>query len=271
MVAPWLKFGLLRVRLVTVAALACLLLLAWAWLVAGAGMTMDPLVSLAPLGAHEDPHPAAAMAATWSPVRLGQTAAMWWVMMVAMMLPSAAPVILLYVSATAHPGALARYAAESFLGGYLAAWGAFSLGIATLQLLLESAYLLDPTLMASASPWFSAALLFTAGLYQLSPFMDRCLIHCRNPAQFLSREFRIGRACAFRMGVLHGRFCIGCCWPLMALLFVGGVMNLAWIALLTCVVAAEKLLPSGRYIAVVLGLGFIAWSMAVLLPLLHLR
>ena len=105
-----------------------------------------------------------------------------------------------------------------------------------------------------------SAVLIAAGVYQLSPLKGACLSQCRNPAQFLSRNYRPGRAGAFSMGVKHGAFCVGCCWLLMALLFVGGVMNLAWIALLTLLVAAEKLLPGGRWIALVTGGMCIVWG-----------
>jgi predicted metal-binding membrane protein len=108
--------------------------------------------------------------------------------------------------------------------------------------------------------WLSAAILIAAGIYQLSPLKEACLAHCRSPAQFLSRHFRPGPTGAFRLGVIHGAFCLGCCWLLMALLFVGGVMNLAWIALLSLLVAGEKLLPGGRLLALAAGLGFIVWG-----------
>ena len=119
--------------------------------------------------------------------------------------------------------------------------------------------------MDASGHWLAAALLIAAGLYQLSPLKEACLRHCRNPAQFLSRHYRPGPTGAFRLGVYHGAYCVGCCWLLMALLFVGGVMNLAWIALLTLLVAAEKLLPGGRWIALVTGAAFIAWGVLLAL------
>ena len=108
-------------------------------------------------------------------------------------------------------------------------------------------------------------LLLAAGLYHLSPAKNACLSHCRSPAQFLSRHYRPGRTGALRLGFIHGAYCAGCCWLLMALLFVLGVMNLAWIAVLTLLVAAEKLLPRGRTIALVTGMALLVWGVATLL------
>jgi predicted metal-binding membrane protein len=218
--------ALRRQRAVTIAALALLTLMAWAWLLLGAGMAMAPRAEL-----HLFPRPAAgdmtgmAMpSAEWSAGQWLLAFSMWWVMMVAMMLPAAAPVILLYARAAAVRPDAPRPATGSFLAGYLIVWGAF---------------------------------------YQLSQLKEACLAHCRNPAVFLSRHYRRGRTGAWRMGAIHGAYCLGCCWLLMALLFVGGVMNLAWIALLSLLVAGEKLLPGGRRLGQAAGLGFIAWGALV--------
>jgi len=184
-------------------------------------------------------------------------AAMWATMMIAMMVPSAAPAILLYAKVYRHssrPGTMPRTTA--FLAGYLACWFGFAALAATLQLALGNAM--------TVGRGFAAALLIAAGLYQLSPLKDACLTRCRSPAQFLVRHFRPGSSGAFGLGMLHGAFCVGCCWLLMALLFVGGVMNLAWIAVLTLLVAAEKLLPGGQWIARIAGIGFIGWAVALL-------
>jgi predicted metal-binding membrane protein len=119
--------------------------------------------------------------------------------------------------------------------------------------------------MGSRSRWLSAGVLAAAGLYQLSPLQGVCLSHCRSPAAFLSRYWRPGPLGAVRLGVLHGTYCLGCCWLLMALLFVGGVMNLAWIAALTLLVLAEKLLPGGPWVARAAGVALLAWGAATLL------
>lgn len=257
-----LEAALARHRIWSIAALGALILLAWGWLLMGAGMGMAPMASLVPSGlAPQDQMPDPVMAlmmpvdAPWTAAQFALTLAMWWVMMVAMMLPSAAPMILLYARAVTHRGTVVRPATESFLAGYLLIWGLFSLLATTAQWRLSLAAMMEPMAMASSSRWLSAGVLIGAGLYQLSPWKDACLRQCRNPAQFLSRQYRPGRAGALRMGMIHGAWCVGCCWMLMALLFVGGIMNLAWIALLTLLVALEKLLPWGRLVAVAAGLG----------------
>jgi predicted metal-binding membrane protein len=184
-------------------------------------------------------------------------AAMWAAMMVAMMLPSASPTILLYARVHRHsngPGTTPPTAA--FLGGYIACWLGFALIAATLQVTLEGTELVNRKA--------AAVLLIATGLYQLSPLKDACLNRCRSPAQFLSRHFAPGAMGAARLGLLHGAYCVGCCWLLMALLFVTGVMNLAWVAALALFVAAEKLLPGGRWIARIAGVALIGWGVVLI-------
>lgn len=266
--APPIEAMLARHRAVSIVMLVTLTLLAWAWLAMGAGMGMAPGLSLPSLLPPEAMPPMAmpgmdmgapAPSSWWPLSRFVLTFSMWWVMMVAMMLPSAAPLILLYAR-TATAGAIARPPTGSFLSGYLLVWGLFSLAATALQMLLEHAGVMAGMEMVSVSRPLSAALLIAAGVYQLSPLKDVCLRHCRNPARFLTHHYKAGRAGALRMGMVHGAFCAGCCWLLMALLFVGGVMNLVWIALLTLLVAAEKLLPGGRGIAVAGGVLCVAWG-----------
>lgn len=258
-----LEAVLRRQRAVTLTALALLTMLAWGWLFWGAGMGMERRAEsqFFPHGAAAD-HMTMGMEAPpgWPGGYVLLAFSMWWVMMVAMMLPAATPVILLYARAAAGRSPEAKPATGSFLAGYLAVWGLFSLIAASLQAGLERFDFLAPVTMSSTGKWFSAAVLVAAGLYQLSPFKEACLSRCRNPADFLSRHYRPGRLGAFRIGLLHGAWCVGCCWLLMALLFVGGAMNLAWIALLTLLVAAEKLLPAGHRIAFAAGLAFIVWG-----------
>jgi len=176
------------------------------------------------------------------------TFGMWTVMMVGMMLPSAAPTILLY-------GALVRKNGERgtvlpavwiFTSGYLVAWTSFSLAAALLQLALEQTALMTP-MMVSASRGLSAAILITAGIYQSLPVKEICLRKCRNPIEFFATRWRAGADGAFRMGVEHGMYCVGCCWMLMLLLFVAGVMNLVWVALIAGFVFVEKLLPAEKF------------------------
>ena len=159
---------------------------------------------------------------------------MWAVMMTAMMLPSAAPMILLVGGGRGYLVAL----------GYVVVWAAFSVGATALQWLLMRLLILTPMMEVSGPAW-TALLLAIAGIYQLTPLKHACLSTCQSPMAFLSRRWRSGAFGAFRMGVDHGVYCVGCCWALMALLFAGGVMNLAVIGALTLFVAFEKLLPLG--------------------------
>lgn len=207
--------------------------------------------------------------AGWSLGRWGLTAAMWWTMMVAMMAPSAAPTVLLYARVCRHASAQGRTAeglapTGAFLSGYLLVWLGFSLAAALLHWELERTGLVSATMMGSQNKWLSAAVLAGVGLYQLSPLQNVCLSHCRSPAAFLSRHWRPGASGAVRLGMLHGAYCVGCCWMLMALLFVGGVMNLAWIGALTLLVMAEKVLPGGRWMARAGGVAMLVWGAATL-------
>ncbi|AEG50958.1 Protein of unknown function DUF2182, transmembrane, metal-binding protein [Sphingobium chlorophenolicum L-1] len=265
--SPAVEAVLARHRLWSAVALAALVLLAWGWLLTGAGMDMAPMASLAPSGL-ETPDPMMAMmmpaAEPWTAAQFALTLAMWWVMMVAMMLPSAAPVMLLHARVVSNRTAAARPATEAFLLGYLLVWGLFSLLATTAQWRLDATASFSPMAMAASSRGLAAALLIAAGVYQISPWKDACLRQCRNPAQFLSRHYRPGWTGALRMGMVHGAWCVGCCWMLMALLFAGGIMNLAWIALLTLLVALEKLLPWGRAVSIAAGLGCILWGWAIL-------
>jgi predicted metal-binding membrane protein len=192
---------------------------------------------------------------------------MWWVMMIAMMTPSAAPFVLLYgLVMRRHSATGKAYVPTAILlGGYLAVWLVFSLCAATLQQLLQPGGLISSMMLWSKSSILSATVLAAAGLYQISPLKRACLTQCRGPVQFLTRYWRPGSNGAFLMGVQHGAFCVGCCWMLMALLFVGGVMNLVWIALLTLVVLIEKLSPAGASIGKLSGVLLLVWAVATLL------
>lgn len=259
-------------RLVTTAGLVLLCVLAWLYVLAGAGLGMSPwrmtTLSLFPHKAAEDAA-AMGMASAWSLDLWTLTIAMWWVMMIAMMAPSAAPTILLY--GRAHRYALGREQVAgpaptwAFAAGYLLVWLGFSLAATGVYWALERVGLISAAIMGSGSRWLSGAVLVAAGLYQLSPVQQACLGHCRSPAAFLSRHWRPGAAGAVRLGVLHGAYCVGCCWMLMALLFVGGVMNLAWIAALTLLVMAEKVLPGGPWIARACGAAMLGWAAATVL------
>ena len=195
---------------------------------------------------------------------VGQAAllfAMWSFMMVAMMVPSVSPMVLVFAQVNRKRRAQARPFVSTgiFLLGYLAAWTGFS-AIATLaQGALHTTALLSSAMMVS-SPLLGGALLMAAGLFQLTPIKKVCLVHCRNPLSFLMTEWRDGRRGAFVMGVRHGSYCVGCCWFLMSLLFVAGVMNLAWVALISALVLAEKVLPEAARVSVLSGWGLIGWG-----------
>lgn len=166
--------------------------------------------------------------------------AMWAVMMTAMMLPSAAPAILLFAALMRSRATVSAIPGTAiFAAGYVVVWMAFSLIATTAQLELQHAAVVSTT-MQSTSAVLGGALLIAAGVYQLTPLKDACIRHCRSPIQFFTRQWRPGRAGALRLGLFHGAYCVGCCWVLMGLLFVGGVMNLLWVAGLTVFILAEK-------------------------------
>ena len=227
--------GLRYDRRATLAGLAAVVILSWLylWLMA-TGMDYDAMAM-----------PAAPRAASSGVLIL--TFVMWTVMMAGMMLPSAAPVIVLY-------GAMARKHTElgstlpatwTFAAGYLLVWTVFSIAATGLQAALEASALMTPE-MTVASARLGALALVAAGVYQVTPLKQACLHKCRHPLEFFMTRWRAGSAGAFRMGLEHGTYCLGCCWALMLLLFVAGVMNLTWVALIAAFVFAEKLLPAAR-------------------------
>ena len=167
--------------------------------------------------------------------------AMWAVMMAGMMLPGAAPMILLFATIERRQREAGETASSTavFGLGYVIAWTGFSLGATALQWALHEAALLTP-MMASSSTTFAGLLFIAAGLYQWTALKHACLRHCRSPLHFIVQHWRDGRSGALRMGLIHGLYCVGCCWVLMGLLFAGGVMNLVWIAAIALFVLAEK-------------------------------
>ena len=191
--------------------------------------------------------------------------AMWAVMMTGMMLPSAAPLLLLYGAAArrSSPQTAARQT-YALAAGYLVAWSTFSLGATALQRALASLLLLSP-MMEAANSRVSAALLLIAGVYQWTPLKNACLHACQSPVGFLLGRWRSGGRGAFWMGLEHGSHCVGCCWALMLLLFAGGVMNVLVIVVLTAFVVLEKLVPVGRLGARISGAFLIAAGCWVLL------
>lgn len=254
-----------RDRLIAALALAIVAALAWVYVILLArGMSAAPAGDMADMPGMEMAMPDMN---TWDPSRFWLTFLMWASMMVAMMLPSAAPVILLYARVARSAAAQGSVFASTswFALGYLAAWSVFSLAATLGQFALSQAAMITPA-MAISAPSLGAAILIAAGLYQWTPLKDSCLQHCRAPLSFVQAHggFRPNAAHSVRLGVLHGLYCIGCCWLLMALLFVGGIMNLLWIAGLAALVLAEKVLPGGRWIARVAGLALISFGLWML-------
>jgi predicted metal-binding membrane protein len=180
----------------------------------------------------------------WTGAEFGMVFAMWAIMMVAMMVPSAAPMLLAFdkVQRARRARGAAYVATSVFLAGYLIVWTAFSAAATLVQWDLQRRELLAST-MESASPILTGALLILAGVFQWTPLKQRCLTHCHTPFQFITAHWREGSRGALDMGLRHGVYCVGCCWAVMALLFVAGVMNLWWIAVLSVYVLLEKIAP----------------------------
>lgn len=185
---------------------------------------------------------------------------MWAIMMVGMMLPSVIPTVLIYaaVARKSQKQGMPAAPTAAFVSGYLLLWVLFSLVATGAQWGLDELALLSPKMVSSSSQ-LTAALLIVAGIYQWLPIKNRCLTQCQSPVEFISRHWVTGTTGALRMGIAHGAFCLGCCWALMLLLFVGGVMNLIWIAVLGLFVLLEKVLPfggvTGRSVGVLMILG----------------
>ena len=203
----------------------------------------------------------------WTSVDFSLMFVMWAVMMVAMMVPSAAPMVLLFATVNRRRQEQSRpfVATGVFLSGYLVIWSVFAF-VATLgNWGLHQASLLTSMMGSSSSGYLGGALLVTAGVFQWSQLKYVCLTHCRSPLSFLMSDWKEGTGGAFKMGLLHGRYCLGCCWILMALLFVLGVMNLVWIAALAAFVLAEKVVPGGEKVSRMTGGLLVAWGVWVVL------
>lgn len=232
-----------RERGLIVAAIAALAGLAWTWTLSGAGMGSRGSMAF------------------MSPPSVTLMLAMWWAMMAAMMIPSAAPMILLYGRVMRQrSGHSAIGYTGVFVAGYLGAWLGASAALTSIQLLVTRVGLIDPMTMRSSSSLLSGGTLIAVGVYQVSPIKNVCLVSCRAPASFLARHWSAGIAGAARLGLLHGMYCVGCCWLLMCLLFLGGVMNFLWIVGLTLLVAMEKLVRRGPVVARLTGLLLISWG-----------
>lgn len=240
-----LQAAIRRDRRVVLAGVVLIAALAWAY-VAYLAQRTDSMDMEAMLGP---------MTPAWDVPEFLLAAAMWSVMMVAMMLPSAVPYLVIFArinrSRASEGGPFVPTAL--FAAGYLLAWSAFALVAALAQGGLQAALLIGMD-YASATPYLGGGLLVAAGLYQWTPLKHACLANCRSPFGFIANHWREGRLGALGMGFHHGLFCLGCCWLIMALLFVFGVMNLVWIAGLAVFVLAEKLAPQGELVARASGL-----------------
>lgn len=246
-----------RDRLLALGGLLAVLVLAWGYLLHLAGAMGAPAT------------PMAAMPSRWGAVDLLLTFLMWAVMMVAMMVPSAAPLVLLHMRVTGarRPRGAVLGSAFLMLAGYLVVWTAFS-GAATLvQWGLQATALLTPMMRSAGDP-LAGGLLVAAGLYQWTPVKRRCLEHCRSPLEFLAAHWWPGPTGAFRTGLHHGVYCVGCCWLLMGLLFVLGVMNLLWVAALAALVLLERTGPAGPVVARMAGVALAGWGVLVLADVL---
>ena len=276
-----LESVLRRDRLVVVIALVAVIVLSWVYVLAGAGMGMSAFEMTRmtqPVGVIDSTQP------SMQGMSMGGTAVggtmvtgawtvgyavviffMWWVMMFGMMLPSAAPLLLLFARMMRkEKDKGAPYVPTGvFALGYVIMWAAFSAIATGAQWGLEASGLLSG-IMVGTSAVLGAGLLIAAGVWQLTPWKNACLRHCRSPIGFLSAHWRPGRTGAFKMGLVHGAFCLGCCWFLMALLFYGGVMNLYWIIGLALYILIEKLLPAGARIGQLTGVILIAWGATLL-------
>jgi predicted metal-binding membrane protein len=246
-----------RDRVVILGGVVGLTALAWAYIVylawgmksmeVGTGMAMEVALPQMQL---------------WGAVDFVLMFVMWTVMMVAMMVPSAAPMVLVFATVNRrrqgeHQGPLVPTGA--FLSGYLVVWAAFSAMATLAQWGLHTAALLSPR-MVSTSPLLGGALLVAAGVFQWTPLKHACLTHCRTPLGFIMGEWRDGTGGAFIMGLNHGAYCVGCCWFLMGLLFVAGVMNLLWVAVIAAFVLIEKVAPRGQWVSRAAGLLLVGWG-----------
>ncbi len=242
-----------RDRVVAAGALAVVVAAAWLYLFhlageMGAG-SMPGMASMPGMDMAMEP---------WHWVDVAALAVMWAVMMVAMMLPAAAPMILMFATVHRRRAAAGRPAVPTalFVSAYVLVWTAFSVVAALAQSALHAAALLSPA-MAATSPWLAGGLLVLAGVFQWSPLKHACLAACRSPLSFVMSRWREGRRGAFVMGLHHALYCLGCCWALMALLFVGGVMNLVWVAVIAVAVLVEKVVPSGDLVGRLAGAGLV--------------
>lgn len=268
-----------RDRAIVATALAAITILAWAyvlWLAANMHAGSEPPMAMPKgMGMSEMGDMGAMLAPAlrpWGGAEFAFTFAMWTVMMVGMMTPSVTPMVLLYANAGRKAKARGRPLAATgwFVAGYLLAWAGFSLAATLAQWQLTRLAVITP-MLASASDLFGGAVLLAAGLYQWSPLKYACLVQCQSPLGFLLSRggFSESPWGSLRLGAEHGIVCVGCCWALMALLFVGGVMNLLWIAGLTILILLEKIVSKGALVPRIAGAAMVAAGLFLLYRSLH--
>jgi predicted metal-binding membrane protein len=254
-----LESALRRDRAIVMAGLVALVVVAWLYLIHLAR-------GMAEMQAHAAMGMAMPQMRPWSDVELLFLFVMWGVMMVAMMTPSSSPMILLFAEMNrrraVHQGPVVR--TGLFIAGYLMVWTAFSAAAATAQWVLHGLALMSP-MMVSTSAYLGGGLLIAAGIFQWTPLKRACLTQCRSPLGFIMTEWREGPRGALVMGIRHGVYCVGCCWVLMALLFVSGVMNLVWVAVIATFVLIEKGVPAGERVGQVAGVILVLAGIAMMI------
>lgn len=263
-----------RDKVITIIAIVILVGATFTYTVLGVGMNMSAIQMTPGLGQSQMSMPnmsamknMTATPAVWSFNYSVLMFFMWWTMMIAMMLPSASPMILLYtalIRRTKKTKSIIRQV-TSFICGYLLAWAAFSLFATALQSQLELRDWMSPMMMEATNIYLAAGILIAAGVYQLTPLKTVCLEKCRQPASFLANYKNTWVNSPLRIGLVHGFYCVGCCWFLMGLLFFGGIMNLYWIVGIIIFVAIEKLHEKGIIFGKILGGGAIVSGIAFLI------
>jgi predicted metal-binding membrane protein len=257
-----------RERLIVGACLAVMVLIAWWYLFHTRGSMSNMNMPGMDMSGMDMSGMSMPESQEWGAMGVVLLFVMWAVMMVAMMVPSAAPMVLAFLDVNRRRQTAGRpfVPVGIFLAGYLAIWTAYSAMATLAQWGLHKAALLSPAMVAT-SPILSGGLLIAAGIFQWTPLKRGCLKGCRSPLTFLMSEWRDGWAGAFIMGLRHGSYCVGCCWVLMALLFVAGVMNLLWVAVIALFVMAEKMLPRGELLGHVTGVALVAAGVGLIVRL----
>jgi predicted metal-binding membrane protein len=252
-----LEYILKKDRFIVVSGLFIMCILAWLYIIylyrQMVHMNMDALFFAMP------------MSPSWTVVDFILLFFMWFVMMLAMMTPSVAPLILIFAMVNRQNKELKNpfVPAGYLLAGYFLVWAGFSLFATTLQWLLQQISLLNPE-METTNRTLGGIILLAAGIFQFTPLKQRCLNYCRTPVDFVHRKWKQGKRGALRMGIENGMYCLGCCWVLMTLLFVSGIMNLLWIALITLFVLIEKVLPKAKWVSFIAGSALIIYGTWVL-------